>query len=105
MRGNFVELYTPSLSSSIIILFLVMHIHYFRYMHLYSIYLFNCAHFVKNLVHTLYMYMYMCSAVCHRAKLHQNAALVQVPIGLEADHKGIVDIIRNKAIYFTGEYG
>ena len=40
-----------------------------------------------------------------RAKLHQNAALVQVPIGLESGHEGVVDIIRNRAVYFTGEYG
>lgn len=40
-----------------------------------------------------------------RSKLHRNAALVQVPIGLDAMHKGVVDIIRNKAFYFHGDGG
>lgn len=40
-----------------------------------------------------------------RAKLHHNAALVQVPIGLEGHHEGIIDIIQNKALYFTGDSG
>lgn len=40
-----------------------------------------------------------------RSKLKHNAALVQIPIGKEAETKGIVDIIENKALYFTGECG
>ena len=40
-----------------------------------------------------------------RAKLHHNAALVQVPIGLESSHEGVVDIINEKAIFFTGDLG
>ena len=40
-----------------------------------------------------------------RAKLHHNAALVQVPIGLESAHSGIVDIINDKALFFTGNLG
>ena len=40
-----------------------------------------------------------------RAKLHQNAALVQVPIGLESSHEGVVDVIRNRAVYFSGDFG
>lgn len=40
-----------------------------------------------------------------RAKLNHNAAFVQLPIGLERDHNGIVDIIRRKALYFDGDFG
>jgi len=38
-------------------------------------------------------------------KLGHNAVAMQVPIGLEADFEGIVDLITMKAIYFDGENG
>ncbi|MGD8375048.1 MAG: elongation factor G [Acidobacteriota bacterium] len=38
-------------------------------------------------------------------KLHLNAVLMQLPIGLEADHEGVVDLIEMKAVYFDGESG
>ena len=41
----------------------------------------------------------------HSSKLHHNAAAVQVPIGLEGRHEGVVDIIRNRAYYFQGDQG
>ncbi|KYM88350.1 Elongation factor G, mitochondrial [Atta colombica] len=40
-----------------------------------------------------------------RSKLHHNAAFIQLPIGLESNTKGIVDIIAQKAIYFEGNFG
>ncbi|XP_046854306.1 elongation factor G, mitochondrial-like [Xenia sp. Carnegie-2017] len=40
-----------------------------------------------------------------RAKLNHNAAFLQLPIGLERDHNGIIDIIRRKALYFDGDFG
>ena len=40
-----------------------------------------------------------------RSKLKHNAAFVQIPIGLENDCKGIVDVIRRKALYFEGSHG
>ncbi|XP_031573666.1 elongation factor G, mitochondrial-like [Actinia tenebrosa] len=40
-----------------------------------------------------------------RAKLNHNAALVQLPIGLEGEHNGVVDLIRWKAYFFEGENG
>ena len=45
------------------------------------------------------------SSPTHSSKLHHNAAAVQVPIGLEGRHEGVVDIIRNKAYYFEGDQG
>ncbi len=38
-------------------------------------------------------------------KLKLNAVLMQLPIGLEADHVGVVDLVEMKALYFEGESG
>ena len=40
-----------------------------------------------------------------RDKLKLNAVLVQIPIGLEAAHEGIVDLVTMKATYFDGPSG
>ena len=40
-----------------------------------------------------------------KSKLGHNAVLMQIPIGLEADFEGVVDLIGMKAIYFEGEKG
>ena len=40
-----------------------------------------------------------------RTKLKLNAALVQVPIGLEDQLSGIVDVVSGKAYAFEGEGG
>ena len=40
-----------------------------------------------------------------REKLNHNAVAVQIPIGLEADLEGIIDLIAMKAVYFDGEFG
>ncbi len=40
-----------------------------------------------------------------KEKLNHNAVAVQIPIGLEADLSGIVDLIAMKAVYFDGEFG
>ncbi|MCH7779364.1 MAG: elongation factor G, partial [Acidobacteria bacterium] len=38
-------------------------------------------------------------------KLKLNAVLMQLPIGLEADHVGVVDLVEMKALYFEGNNG
>jgi elongation factor G len=38
-------------------------------------------------------------------KLGHNAVLLQLPIGLEADFAGVVDLIRMKALHFHGDNG
>ncbi len=40
-----------------------------------------------------------------RDKLELNAHLMQLPIGLESDLKGIIDLVTMKAIYFDGKNG
>ena len=40
-----------------------------------------------------------------REKLNLNAVAMQLPIGLEADHEGVVDLVSLKAYRFEGENG
>jgi len=40
-----------------------------------------------------------------RDKLDLNAVLMQIPIGLEGDLKGVVDLVTMKALYFEGANG
>jgi elongation factor G len=40
-----------------------------------------------------------------RTKLGHNAVALQLPIGLESDFKGVIDLLSMKAIYFEGENG
>ena len=40
-----------------------------------------------------------------REKLGLNAVLIQIPIGLEDKHEGVVDLVSMKAVYFDGEQG
>jgi len=38
-------------------------------------------------------------------KLTSNAVVMQLPIGLEQEHKGVVDLLKMKAIMFEGDFG
>ncbi|MGH0033420.1 MAG: elongation factor G [Myxococcota bacterium] len=40
-----------------------------------------------------------------RDKLKHNAVMMQIPIGLENDHEGVVDLVTMKALYFEGDNG
>ncbi|MCB0391347.1 MAG: elongation factor G [Bdellovibrionales bacterium] len=40
-----------------------------------------------------------------REKLRHNAVMMQIPIGLEDAHAGVVDLVTMKACYFEGEHG
>ena len=40
-----------------------------------------------------------------KEKLKLNAVMMQLPIGLEADHEGVVDLVEMKAYYFDGDNG
>jgi len=40
-----------------------------------------------------------------KEKLGHNPVAMQIPVGLEADLKGVVDLVTMKAIYFDGENG
>jgi elongation factor G len=40
-----------------------------------------------------------------REKLNLNAVMLQIPIGLEADLEGVIDLVTMQAVYFEGEQG
>lgn len=40
-----------------------------------------------------------------KEKLGHNAVAMQFPIGVEADFKGVVDLISMKAVYYNGQHG
>ena len=40
-----------------------------------------------------------------REKLNHNAVAIQIPIGLESDFQGVVDLVSMKAMYFDGPSG
>jgi elongation factor G len=40
-----------------------------------------------------------------REKLRHNSVMMQIPIGLESEHQGVVDLVTMKALYFDGDNG
>uniref|UniRef100_A0A1Q3FEM1 Elongation factor G, mitochondrial n=1 Tax=Culex tarsalis TaxID=7177 RepID=A0A1Q3FEM1_CULTA len=40
-----------------------------------------------------------------KSKLNHNAAFIQLPIGVESNCKGIVDLVKEKALYFDDQLG
>ncbi|MBL7998349.1 MAG: elongation factor G [Candidatus Kapabacteria bacterium] len=40
-----------------------------------------------------------------REKLHHNAVMVNIPIGLEDNFKGVIDLLKMKALYYDGDNG
>ncbi|NTU48036.1 MAG: elongation factor G, partial [Syntrophobacteraceae bacterium] len=40
-----------------------------------------------------------------REKLNHNAVLLQIPLGLESDHHGVIDLVTMKAVRFEGDHG
>jgi elongation factor G len=40
-----------------------------------------------------------------REKLRLNSVMMQIPIGLEGEHEGVVDLVTMKALYFLGDNG
>jgi elongation factor G len=40
-----------------------------------------------------------------RERLHVNPVMLQLPLGLEKEHEGVIDLVRMKAIRFLGNFG
>ncbi|XP_073338801.1 elongation factor G, mitochondrial [Pagrus major] len=40
-----------------------------------------------------------------RTKLNHNAAFVNIPIGLEGNMRGIIDLVKERSMYFEGPFG
>lgn len=40
-----------------------------------------------------------------RSKLNHNAAFIQLPIGVQSNCKGIIDLVAERALYFEGDFG
>ncbi|KAM7399252.1 hypothetical protein PAMP_018534 [Pampus punctatissimus] len=40
-----------------------------------------------------------------RTKLNHNAAFVNIPIGLEGDMRGLIDLVEERSMYFEGPFG
>ena len=40
-----------------------------------------------------------------RERLNHNAVAIQIPIGLESDHQGVIDLVTMRAIHFEGSHG
>ncbi|XP_063838958.1 elongation factor G, mitochondrial [Ostrinia nubilalis] len=40
-----------------------------------------------------------------RSKMNHNAAFLHLPIGLEKECQGILDLVEERAVYFDGDYG
>ncbi|XP_012289242.1 elongation factor G, mitochondrial [Orussus abietinus] len=40
-----------------------------------------------------------------RSKMKHNASFIQLPIGLEGNTKGLVDLVTQRALYFEGNFG
>ncbi len=40
-----------------------------------------------------------------RERLAKNIAIIQIPIGAEDKFEGVIDLLRNKAVYFQGSFG
>jgi elongation factor G len=40
-----------------------------------------------------------------KEKLNHNAVLLQIPLGVESEHEGVIDLVRMKALTFTGDSG
>ena len=40
-----------------------------------------------------------------REKLRINATAIQIPMGVEKDHEGVIDLLERKALYFEGPRG
>lgn len=40
-----------------------------------------------------------------RSKLNHNTAFVNIPMGLEGNMRGIIDLIEERSMYFDGPFG
>lgn len=72
---------------------------------------FFCAAFTRHyFTNTVLISLYFHSNldlffVFFRTKLNHNAAFVSIPIGLEGNMRGIIDLVEERSMYFEGPFG
>lgn len=57
--------------------------------------------FIKPVSTDLFIYLFL----LFRTKLNHNAAFVNIPIGLEGNMRGIIDLVEERSMYFDGPFG
>lgn len=64
----------------------------------------QCCNQMRSLLPS-FLFTHAIFSVSLRTKLNHNAAFVSLPIGLEANMRGIIDLVEERSMYFEGPFG